>query len=56
MQKVYLGDGVYIRHDGSGFILTTEDGVITGNTIYLEPLVVVNLLKYLKEMSNAAPE
>jgi len=35
--KVYLGDAVYVSHDGYHIVLTTEDGIRTTNTIYLEP-------------------
>lgn len=49
--KAYLGDSVYAEYDGQreGFVLTTEygDGHAT-NTIYLEPEVLVALLRWLK--------
>ena len=44
--KHYLGDGVYIDFDGYYLILTTENGVDTTNTIYLEPAVLAALLEY----------
>ena len=37
--KVYLGDAVYVTHDGYHIVLTTEDGIRTTNTVYLEPPV-----------------
>ena len=37
--KVYLGDAVYAAHDGYHIVLTTEDGIRTTNTVYLEPPV-----------------
>jgi len=40
--KSYLGDGVYAEsdpHGGAGIALTTENGIQTTNTIYLEPEV-----------------
>jgi hypothetical protein len=46
--KFYLGDGVYICCDGYGIILTTENGISTTNTIYLEPPVFNALLDYAK--------
>lgn len=49
MDKVYLGDGVYVQWDGFHFILTTEDGTsVPTNTIYLEAQVMYALLKYEK--------
>jgi len=42
--KFYLGDGVYIDMDASGVTLTTENGIETTNTIYLEPGVIAKML------------
>lgn len=39
LAREYLGDGVYIQHDGWNLILTTENGIEVTNTIYLEPRV-----------------
>lgn len=39
-EKTYLGDSVYAEFDGSGYMLTTENGLGPTNTIYLEPEVV----------------
>lgn len=50
--KVYLGDGVYCRRDGSDFILTTENGIEETNTIFLEPEVLVAFLHYLSKIIN----
>lgn len=48
--KEYLGDAVYISHDGYSFVLTTEDGTINPtNAIYLESIVVKHLIAYLKK-------
>ena len=45
--KIYLGDGVYVDLNRDGqFVLTTENGVRTTNTIYLEPEVWTALLVY----------
>lgn len=38
--KQYLGDGVYANYDGYNVVLTTENGLSTTNTIYLEPAVL----------------
>lgn len=44
-KKIYLGDGVYVEDDGyNGVILTTENGIETTNTIYLEREVLDNFL------------
>ena len=47
--KAYLGDGVYVeRNPASGDLaLTTENGIETTNTIYLEPEVWGALISYL---------
>lgn len=41
--KRYLGDGVYVEFDGFGITLTTSNGIVDTNTIYLEPEVWENL-------------
>lgn len=46
MNKVYLGDGVYVTFDGYRLVLTTEDGISTTNTIYLDSNVFTSLLAY----------
>jgi hypothetical protein len=38
--KTYLGDGVYADVEYGMIKLTTEDGISTTNTIYLEPEVI----------------
>lgn len=35
--KRYIGDGVYVCLEGGMLCLTTENGIETTNTIYLEP-------------------
>ena len=45
--KHYLGDAVYYTYDGFGVMLTTEDGLHTISSIYLEPDVIAKLLKLL---------
>ena len=49
MSKVYLGDAVYAELDGRNIVLTTEDGIKTTNTIYLDPTVIKSLLAFLKK-------
>jgi hypothetical protein len=47
--KVYLGDAVYAEFDQFGcLVLTTENGIQTTNTIFLEPGVLAGLLEWLK--------
>jgi len=48
-RKRYLGDGVYVSFDGYSVRLTTENGVEATNTIVLEPEVVAELDRWLKE-------
>jgi len=43
--KTYLGDSVYAKFDGYHIVLTTENGISTTNTIYLEEQVFVNLVR-----------
>lgn len=44
----YLGDGVYIAHDGFGFWLTAEDGMRATDAIYIEPPVLKSLTDFLE--------
>lgn len=48
MKKVYLGDGVYVEIERGMLKLTTEDGLQTTNTIYLEPAVFNALQRYVE--------
>jgi len=52
-KKVYLGDAVYAAYDGYGLVLTTEDGIQTTNTIYLEPEVVQSLLDFVDALAKS---
>jgi hypothetical protein len=45
----YLGDAVYAGVDERGLVLTTENGIRATNTIVLEPSVLHELVKYIKE-------
>lgn len=49
-KKAYLGDGVYADHDGYHIILTTENGIETTNTIYLDSQVLNSLLKLIEAL------
>lgn len=55
-EKRYLGDGVYVSFDGYQLELITSDGISTTNTIYLEPRVYSNLLKYVAELKEELEE
>lgn len=46
--KQYLGDGVYAGVEDGMVRLTTENGLEASNVIWLEPEVVVALLRYLR--------
>lgn len=48
--KRYIGDGVYANYDGQQLILTTENGMETTNTIYLEHSVMEALHKYIQNL------
>lgn len=50
MPKEYLGDGAYVDYDGFCIILTTSDGIVDTNTIYLEPTVFITLEKYVHKL------
>ena len=52
--KVYLGDAVYVTFDGYHVVLTTEDGIRTTNSIYLEPEVLANFTEWLAVMKERA--
>jgi hypothetical protein len=48
MAKEYIGDGVYIDHDGYHFVLTAENGMEVTNIIYIEPGVMNLMNAYAK--------
>jgi hypothetical protein len=55
--KEYIGDGVYVRHDGQGGVwLTTEDGYKTTNKIYLEDSVYYALRQYWEKCYEKSEE
>lgn len=45
----YLGDSVYINHDGTMFYLCTNNGYGEDNLIFLEPEVIQAFLTYIKQ-------
>jgi hypothetical protein len=58
LEKVYLGDSVYVSFDGWGFILTTENGlpIDPSNRIYLEPEVLRALNEYVERLYQSIRE
>jgi len=50
--KQYLGDGAYYEFDGYGVELTTSNGIVTTNTLYLEPDVIAALVRLLSQDFN----
>jgi len=52
--KRYIGDGVYIDHDGFAFVLTTENGIRATNRIVLEPQVYEELVRYVADLKTRA--
>lgn len=55
-EKTYLGDGCYATFDGYGVELTTENGIATTNTIYVEPQVYGALVQYWERCRAAKAE
>ena len=48
--KRYLGDGVYASFDGYHVILTTENGIDSTNTIYLDDTVIEAFKSYIVDL------
>lgn len=47
MEKIYLGDGVYVAYNQYGqFELAVENGVVATDVIYLEHEVMDRLVEY----------
>jgi hypothetical protein len=44
--KTYLGDGAYAEFDGYQLCVTAENGVEVTNTVYLDPSVLMALLRF----------
>lgn len=49
--KEYLGDSVYAAIDTDGVVLTTENGIVATNTIYLENDVLDNLILFARNVA-----
>ncbi len=47
IEKEYIGDGVYVDYTGFEVVLTTEEGPVMTNCIYLEPHVWRALVRYM---------
>lgn len=45
----YLGDAVYVAHDGFALVLATTDGVTVTNRITLEPEIYTALVRYVEQ-------
>ena len=56
IRKRYLGDGVYAEIEDGMVKLTTENGIATTNTIYLEPGVMIQLQKFFEDANEAEKE
>ena len=50
--KKYVGDGVYVAHDGFSLVVTTEDGYQATNRIIFEPDVWQHLLICVEEIKS----
>jgi len=49
--RIYLGDGVYACIEDGMVKLTTEDGITTTNTIYLEPDILAAFMTWVSRLS-----
>ena len=52
-EKVYLGDYVYAEWDGYSIKITLNKGYGDEHTIYLDPDVQVNLVKFIERIVEA---
>jgi hypothetical protein len=50
--KAYIGDGVYADIKDGFLILTTENGICTTNTIWMDEAVLQHLMKYLERATD----
>ena len=55
MNKTYLGDGVYVEACSRQLKLTTENGISTSNTIYIDPEVWLALQKFVNTTTEGIP-
>lgn len=51
--KRYIGDAVYVDHDGFAVVITTENGIEATNTVYMEPSVLKQFEAYLADLKQA---
>jgi len=52
--KAYMGDAVYVEIRHGKLVLTAENGIEAHDTIYLEPEVMDNLIRYFNRAVSAA--
>lgn len=55
-EKRYLGDGVYVDHDGYQLRLTTEGSLDGENVVFLEPSVYEALVRYVDDLKRPKGE
>ena len=55
MNKTYLGDGIYAEMYSHTLKLTTEDGINTFDTIYIDPEVWLALQKFVNTPTEGIP-
>lgn len=48
--KQYLGDSVYVKQYDNGILLTTENGDVPSNEIYLDSTIMHSLLRYINDI------
>lgn len=53
--KTYLGDGLYVNFDGYQLMVSAENGVVATDTVYMEPNVLVALLRFAGQHFNTEP-
>lgn len=50
MKHKYLGDSVYAEYNGFSIRLSTETSLGSTNVIFLEPDVLLNLIKFVRQL------
>jgi len=56
MDMRYLGDGVYATYDGYHVQLTVENGEEVLQEIFLDPSVIIELLRYFEDIKKQEEE
>lgn len=56
MAKRYIGDSIYVDYDGWSYIVTTENGISTQNTIVFEPEYMQALFDYVEKIKKENKE